>query len=445
MLRHIPRITWLLGTLLLTPLTPGGCKKPPTTPAPTTPAPTTSAPTNKGAKGTTSTTKEPPASADHAAPWRDDLRLLGQTLAARHKNAFHHLSADQWEKQIAALHAQLPKLDDAQRALALSRLVNSLGDSHTRMQLPPLPRLPLALYFFDDGIYVVAIDEAHAAARSLRVVSLGGQPIATLAERAKPYVPADNTPGLELETPGYLTLVDLLRLVGAQSSVDKTVLVVADKAGKPHGFALKALTDLRAVRWAKPAWSKTPLRQRKPQLAYWNDYLPASQTVYFRYRRCVDAPVFPMKRFAAGMLAFIDQKRPKRVIIDLRGNRGGNSEVLRPLLDGLATRRKARPFALATLIDRGVFSSALLNALELKRRLGATLVGEPTSGKPNHYGEVKTFRLPHSKLLVQYSTKLFQRVEGNPKTLMPDVRVSQRAADLLAGKDPALEAALSVR
>lgn len=433
MLRPIPRSTWLLGTLLFALLTPSGCKGQP---------PTASAPAKKS---TTSTTKAPPASADRAAPWREDLRFLGQTLPAKHKSAFHHLPAAQWKKELATLDARLPQLDDAQSALELSRLVNRLGDSHTRMQLPRLQRLPLSLYWFDAGLYVVAIAEAYGAARAQRVVSLGGQPIDKLMGRIAPYVPSDNSAGLKLEAPGYLMLIDLLRLLGAQSSAEKTALVVADKSGKVQTFALQAITDPRQVQWAKPAWSKTPLRQRKLRLPYWNDYLAASQTVYFRYRRCVNNPNSPMPHFAAGMLAFIDQKRPKRVIIDLRGNRGGNSEVLRPLLDGLATRRKARPFALAALIDRGVFSSALLNAMELKKRLGARLVGEPTSGKPNHYGEVKTFRLPHSKLLVQYSTKLFQRVAGDPKTLIPDVQVPQRAVDLLAGKDPALEAALRIR
>lgn len=391
---------------------------------------------------------EPPgpvSSADRAVRWRADLRALGQTLPARHKNAFHHLSSQQWRKEIAALEGKLAGLDDAQSALELSRLVSRLGDSHTRMQLPRLARLPLSLYWFDDGIYVVAIDETHAAAQGLRVVSLGGRPIDELTRRIQPYLPTENRAGVKLETPAYLMLVDLLRLVGAQSSFEETALVVADKAGKPQTFALRALTNLRGVRWTKPTWAHTPLRQQKPRLPYWNDYLPAQQTVYFRYRRCAHNPASPMPHFAAGMLAFIDQKRPQRVIMDLRGNRGGNSEVLRPLLDGLATRRKTHPFALAALIDRGVFSSALLNAMELKTRLGATLVGEPTSGKPNHYGEVKTFRLPRSRLMVQYSTKFFQRVPGDPETLVPDVTVPSRAAELLAGKDPALEAALRVR
>ena len=90
---------------------------------------------------------EPPgpvSSADRAVRWRADLRALGQTLPARHKNAFHHLSSQQWRKEIAALEGKLAGLDDAQSALELSRLVSRLGDSHTRMQLPRLARLPLS-------------------------------------------------------------------------------------------------------------------------------------------------------------------------------------------------------------------------------------------------------------------------------------------------------------
>ena len=39
-------------------------------------------------------------------------------------------------------------------------------------------------------------------------------------------------------------------------------------------------------------------------------------------------------------------------------------------------------------------------ALSLKEKAGALLVGEPTGGKPSHFGEVKSFELPVSGLSV---------------------------------------------
>ena len=66
------------------------------------------------------------------------------------------------------------------------------------------------------------------------------------------------------------------------------------------------------------------------------------------------------------------------------------------------------------------------------------LVGEPTGGKPNSYGEVRSFRLPNSGLRVMYSTKYFQMLETDPPAVEPDITVELTAADRFGGHDPVL-------
>lgn len=135
-----------------------------------------------------------------------------------------------------------------------------------------------------------------------------------------------------------------------------------------------------------------------------------------------------------------------RVVIDLRGNGGGNSTILRPLLDGLKERPalKARGHLYA-LVDAGTFSSGLLAAVVLRQDLKAILVGEPPGEKPNSYGEVRPLTLPNSRLFIQYSTKFF-RMSGSadPPTYEPDVIVRRSIADALAGRDPVLDTALAL-
>jgi hypothetical protein len=95
------------------------------------------------------------------------------------------------------------------------------------------------------------------------------------------------------------------------------------------------------------------------------------------------------------------------------------------------------------LIGPRTASSALLNAIQLRRSTAAILVGQPTGHKPNAYGEIKTFELPNCGLPVSYSTKLFQTVEGDPPALMPDIHVAVSSVDYFAGHDPVLEAVLA--
>jgi hypothetical protein len=94
------------------------------------------------------------------------------------------------------------------------------------------------------------------------------------------------------------------------------------------------------------------------------------------------------------------------------------------------------------LIGRTTFSSAVLNALALED-LGATLVGEIAGGGPNHYGETQSFQLPATATQISYSTKYYPHARHPGRELVPTIAVPWRAADHFAGKDAALEAALT--
>ena len=67
------------------------------------------------------------------------------------------------------------------------------------------------------------------------------------------------------------------------------------------------------------------------------------------------------------------------------------------------------------------------------------MIGEPTSGKPNHYGEVREFALPKTGLAVSCSTDFFQYLDEDPDSLTPDSTVEKAFADYAASRDPVLE------
>lgn len=82
--------------------------------------------------------------------------------------------------------------------------------------------------------------------------------------------------------------------------------------------------------------------------------------------------------------------------------------------------------------------------MDFKDELHAILVGEPTGGKPNGFGEVKQATLPNSNLAIYYPVKSFHPIsDADPESIMPDIPVRLTLEDFLAGHDPVLEAALS--
>jgi C-terminal processing protease CtpA/Prc len=129
---------------------------------------------------------------------------------------------------------------------------------------------------------------------------------------------------------------------------------------------------------------------------------------------------------------------PQRLVVDLRYNSGGNSAILGPFIERIKQSYLNSKGKLFVLIGKQTFSSALMNAVELKRGTSATLLGETTSGSVNHYGEVRGFRLPHTKIVIGYSTRYWENWKGHDGPLIPDVSITYSVKNYSNGVDEAV-------
>ena len=368
------------------------------------------------------------------AGWRSDLHALAAELATHHKNPFFHVSEAAWRRAVSDLDARLPQLDDAHAIVGFVRLAAMIGDSHTRVNLPRMRLYPVQFLWFDDGVFVGGADAADAWAIGKRVTAIGGHPIADVLATVGALVAHENDAWLRNEVPAMLS--DPVVLVGTDLAAgDTATIALADGAGT----RVLTVAAGAGVRLAPPR--VLPLHLQGPtQLAYWNTYVADRRLLYLQYNECAnDDRVGSFAKFAAETLAFADAHPVDRFAIDLRSNSGGNSAILEPLVDGLAAR-PALAGRVFVLIGRSTFSSAVMNASELKRRLGATLVGTPTGGTPNGYGEVRSFELPYSHLDGQYSTKRWSDEHYRGDTIPPDVLVHVTSDDWFSGRDPGMDA-----
>lgn len=186
-----------------------------------------------------------------------------------------------------------------------------------------------------------------------------------------------------------------------------------------------------------------PLYLKHPDRIYWWEYLTEDQTLYMNYSSCRDIEDYPVRQFTDEVLTFIDQNPVEKLIVDLRNNGGGNSRLLDPFIKEVAKNKELnQPGKIYIIIGRRTFSSAILNALSFKDKTHAILVGEPTGGKPNHYGEVKSFTLPNSGIRVSYSTKFFKNSAVDTDSLIPDLEAILTLTDFETGRDPAIETIL---
>jgi hypothetical protein len=379
--------------------------------------------------------------------WAADLDYLAKELPARHKNLFFKMTPERFQADVAALKARIPRLDRPQFLIGLARLVAAVGDSHTSFTVMPQRAFPLKLYWFKEGICVTDVPVEFAELLNGRLESVDGHPVEEVVRAFAGILPHDNDAQVEDFVPRFLASSDHLLGLGLIAKADEATFAVRTPAGRTVSadMASVPLSAVRAITWAAPAAdpSRLPLYRRMAGSAYDLAYLDGSRTLYFAYNSCRDLPERPFAAFASGLWEAVRTKPVERLVIDLRNNGGGDSSVLDPFIAELAASREIdRKGHLFVIVGRRTFSSAILNALDLKKKTAAVFYGEPTGGKPNHYGEVQTLTLPHLGLRVSYSTKYFRYVEGDEPSLTPDVLVETGLDDYLALRDPVLEAIL---
>jgi hypothetical protein len=383
---------------------------------------------------------------DRVTRWREDLHFLATELPQRHKNPFSKLPRAEFDSRVTALDADIPRLVDSEIIVRLMQIVSAIGDGHTNLPWWELgPKLgfrsyPLVFRWFSDGLFAVAAAPEYQQAVGARLLRVGSRDVREVVRLLSSVVPHENDSWPHFWLPRILPLAELLRGLGIVPTVDAATFEFESREGKPLILTLAPLPASQPAP-AVPTGS-LPLYLRDIRLPYWFRYLPAEKVLYIAYNQCRDWPDRPFAKFSEELFQEIEKQNPEKIIFDLRNNTGGDSAVADPLI---ARFRQDKRFnhkgRLFVAIGPTTFSSAMLNAISFVKETEALLVGEPTGGKPNCFGEVKFAELPNSKWTLSYSTNYFRLDEtSDPASLMPHLRVEISSQDFFSGRDPVLAA-----
>ncbi|MGI6642551.1 MAG: S41 family peptidase [Bacillota bacterium] len=377
--------------------------------------------------------------------WEEDLEYLTMQLERRHKNLYHRVSKEDFAAAVANLRDALPDLDDPGRFVEFVKLVASVGDAHTFVSFSiPLHWFPVQTYWFKEGVYVTAVAEEYAALLGKRLVSIGGVATEEVYQSLIPLIAHENEATLKSEFVNAARCAEVLKHFGYIDGLAEGTFEFEDADGSREAIVMKSVPNnakINVVRLEDALGRPTtPLWKRNPKEFYWYEYVDSEKMLYFQYNTCEEDKNKPVKALTRELMDFVDSHDVEKFVVDLRNNGGGNSRVIEPLLSALAKSEKINNKGhLFVVIGRSTFSSAILNALTLKNNTEAIFIGEPTGGRPNHFGEVKSFNLPNSGLSVRYSTKYFRFSDDDSESLYPDILVEPSFSDLVSNTDSVLE------
>ena len=100
---------------------------------------------------------------------------------------------------------------------------------------------------------------------------------------------------------------------------------------------------------------------------YSYEYFKKNSTCYFEYNMCAEMEDQSFKDFNKKMFDAIESHNTEKIIIDLRCNTGGNSEILNPFTKCLKSYiKKNEEVKVYILIGRNTFSSGMFAIYRIK-------------------------------------------------------------------------------
>lgn len=382
--------------------------------------------------------------------WTEDIKYLQSNLTNKHYNLFALRSETDFTKDINNIIAKTDKLSDFEIALKLQQALAKQGDTHTNLSLKKFIKknevLPLGSYFFNDDIYITLTNSENKELLGGKILAINGFNIKTVTDSLSTLFPNENSGIFRNRIPELLPSNQSLKNFGFSKT--DAVKIKFEKDGKISEKTVIPSVITKENRVKITPKNLTFAKENKRKY-FEKKYFDKEKILYVIYNVCTtnekrdSSSVNPLTfgEFEDSVFKIIKDNKIDKLIFDMRNNGVGSSkqgtDFIKKLAENKEINKKGHLFV---VLGRNTFSSAILNATDFQEETKAIFVGEETSGKPNHYGELQSLELPNSKLKLTYSTYYFVRTKKkNVNTIKPDYIVEESFYDYVNGTDPVFE------
>jgi hypothetical protein len=376
---------------------------------------------------------------------REDIEFLRNELPKKHKNPFSIITKEEFDNKLSNLYNNVDKLNNGQVFIEMGKIISSIGDGHTKIDYWDGKSYPLEFYIFDEEIYVINADKTLQDMMYSKIVSIDNVDYKDIITELTEQISYENESWLKDVLPSRIMPTFLYGLGIAEG--EKSSIFRVEKNGEIKDFTVPILP------YGMPYFGTDKANDKitgKHNINYDYKFIEENNTLYFEYNVCAETGK-GFKDFNTKMFKDIESKSIKKIVIDLRANSGGNSEVLNPFIDKLKTYIKDnKNVKVYILVGRHTFSAGMFAIFYIKKAVPeAICLGEPSGGAIDRYGDMRNFNLTNSNLLVRYSTKYFEFSKtfkykiNKINAFIPDILLSPSIEDYINGRDVVLEYVLN--
>jgi hypothetical protein len=397
-------------------------------------------------------------------------------------HSFSPAATREFDRIIDHAIANVGSLDPLGFWMTLSRALAASGNGHTMVDgdNPPFPGLPINVWWFRDGLYIVQAQPGYDYLLGARIEKIGRDTPERALAAITPYI-SGHSARVRSMSPSYLRIPALLHRLGVTDSDTETRLTVrlwGRNGSQQVSLPLASMSDPTG------AWGAL-LPEPASQKGRWPGVIDSVKSVPLTYQAAVnlssrwlapDHRVLYIRsnhiggfqvphhqdKISAIVLRQIVPDHPKSVIVDLRFNDGGNFFTTILFAQALP---KLLPTGghIYVLVSGSTFSAAIVTVAMLKEAGDSKVVilGTPMGDSDGFWAEGLPVALPHSRLELRpgrqfedwghgcHDTKrcFWPDVVWGPKapiSLLPDEEISPTFAEYAAGWDPVLERALAL-
>jgi tetratricopeptide (TPR) repeat protein len=379
--------------------------------------------------------------------WRRDIDFFMREAQRMHVHPERPAYSQAFIDTIAALKARVQTSSDMSVKLGLRRAVAMLRDGHSGMAPDSAMRmLPIDVYLFSDGVYVVnGISDASKHVGS-KVVAFGRKGINEVARAAAAYITRDNDSDLRARLPSALANTAILTEIGAANADGTVDVTLEDQSGKRSVERMRGGPLRRPLGLAAPTHGTKPFYLDRSRF-YWTRELPEARALYLNFNAVAEMDTLRLPAFSRRLADQLRNPSYKNLIVDVRLNGGGNTFLLPPLIQAIATFAATDTTRRVYVItSRHTYSAAQNFTSKLEWLLNPIFVGEPTGSAPNFTGEGTGTVLPYSGIQMGISNRMHMNSDWEDQRvwIAPHIPVPLTSADFFAGRDPTLQAIIAV-
>ncbi|NLM67709.1 MAG: hypothetical protein GX180_11150 [Enterococcus sp.] len=353
------------------------------------------------------------APADRKEAWLQDLTHFQKNYYKVCKS-FPVDSIYKSNKIIDSIKENIDSFSDNKIKLLISHCVSMADDAHTAVYFRNFRRIPLRLYLFDDGLYVIKAKKGFEQYLGKEVVTICDKSIDELLEILD-YYKSGNKSWIENESSYFLASPDFFEAANLSPTSDSIKYEFADKKDSftSYLYPIKNtdqtdeysswmdLSPVGTIKTDTVGWKHVLNGLSLPlYLSYLNDeyhveYFDSLKMMYIQINASNSS-----EGFNRAIKNFLDSNDVQHLIIDLRFNGGGDYTELAAFSKTIPQKVKGKIFIIT---GKATFSAGICIAARLKyfSKGRAIIIGQNSGDRLQFWAEGRQFSLPNSKIVAR--------------------------------------------